>query len=426
MIIEGFPSTSETFANNWYSFLNLNCFCSPETGLPSTFGQNLQGGNVGYPYASFLLGLVDNGITNAASDGRLGDKSLGFFAQDSWKVTHKFTLDYGLRYDYQTYLQEEHGRWGNFSPTTPDPSASGLPGAVIYEGNGPGRCNCDFAHNYPFAFCPRLGLAYQFAPKTVLRAGAGVMYSRTPKLGYLSYTLSAFGTYSAPAFGTPATTLAQGPPINWTWPNFNPGTYTATAQNGVGTPPVYIDQNAGRPGRTVQWSIGIQHELFPNLMIEAAYVGNRGAWWQAGELVNRNALNPQVLAAHNIDITNPADQQLLLTPLAAVLGTPLAAAHNITLPYSSFPTTEPVNQAIRPFPQYGNLNEIWAPLGDTWYDSAQIKVTKRFSHGLTALYSFVDQKELTSGAETRRESTTQEFVKRTQKFITGYCPCKLP
>lgn len=400
LIIEGFPSTSGTFANNWYSFTNLSCFCSPETGLPSTFGQNLLGGNVGYPYASFLLGLVDNGITNASSDGRLGDKSVGFYAQDSWKVTRKITFDYGLRYDYQTYLQEEHGRWATFSPSTPDPAANNLPGAVIYEGNGPGRCNCDFAHNYPWAFGPRLGVAYQFAPKTVLRAGAGVMYSRTPELGYLSYTLSAFGTYSEPQFGFPATTLAQGPPISWSWPNFNPGVYTATPQNGVGTPPVYIDQNAGRPARTTEWSIGIQREITPNLMLDVAYVGNRGAWWQAGELVNPNALNSSVLAAHNINILNPADQALLLTPLADVLGTPLAAAHNITDPYPSFPTTEPVNQAIRPFPQYGNLNEIWAPLGDSWYDALQLKVTKRFSHGLSAMYSFTYQKELTDGAET--------------------------
>jgi outer membrane receptor protein involved in Fe transport len=97
--------------------------------------------------------------------------NLGFFAQDSWKITRGLTLDYGLRWDYQTYLTEEHGRMQEASFSAPNPTVGGLLGAGIYEGHGGGRCDCAFSHNYPDAFGPRVGLAFQINTKTVLRAG---------------------------------------------------------------------------------------------------------------------------------------------------------------------------------------------------------------------------------------------------------------
>jgi len=61
-------------------------------------------------------------------------------------------VDYGLRWDYQTYMKEQYGRMQNASLTTPD-TALGRPGALVYGAT----CKCDFSHNYPFAFGPRLG-----------------------------------------------------------------------------------------------------------------------------------------------------------------------------------------------------------------------------------------------------------------------------
>ena len=66
----------------------------------------------------------------------------------------------------------------NFSPNTTHPRF-GIKGAAIYEGTGTNRCNCDFAKNYPLAFAPRLGVAYQIHSKTVFRAGFGIVYSST-------------------------------------------------------------------------------------------------------------------------------------------------------------------------------------------------------------------------------------------------------
>jgi hypothetical protein len=54
-----------------------------------------------------------------------------------------------------------------------------------------------------------------------------------------------------------------------------------------------------------------------------------------------------------------------------------------------------VAQSLRPFPQFNSgLASIWAPLGDTWYDSLQVKATKQLSHGLDLSYSFTWAKEL--------------------------------
>ncbi len=62
-----------------------------------------------------------------------------------------------------------------------------------------------------------------------------------------------------------------------------------------------------------------------------------------------------------------------------------------------FPLGLTLAQSLRPFPQYGTIPVRWAPLGNSWYDSLQAKVTKRYSHGLTAQVAFTWQKELELG-----------------------------
>src|SRR5262249_13443467 len=64
-----------------------------------------------------------------------------------------------------------------------------------------------------------------------------------------------------------------------------------------------------------------------------------------------------------------------------------------------FPTTGTLAQALRPFPQFTNIPVYWNPMGSTWYDALQLKVTQRFSHGLTATSNFSWSKALTIGSE---------------------------
>ncbi len=158
-----------------------------------------------------------------------------------------------------------------------------------------------------------------------------------------------------------------------------------------------LDPNAGRPPRQNQWSIGIQREITRNLLVEAAFVGNRGVWWTAPALLDTNGLTPQILSSVGLNINNPADRTLLTSPL----GSPLAVSRGFNgLPYSGFPATTTVAQSLRPFPQFGSIQSLWSPLGKTWYNSLQSKVTKRMSRGLTATAAFSWQKTLTLASET--------------------------
>ncbi len=375
---EGYPGHVQANTSGSYAF-------SPNQTGPYATGTSVNSANPpGFGYASFLLGLVNSVSIANPVDPRLGKKVFGAYVQDSWKITHRLTVDYGLRYDYSTYLKEEHGRNPFFSPTTPNPAVGGIPGAVQFEGPGAGHCNCDQAHNYPWAFGPRLGVAFQITPKTVFRTGFGIVYSNTESNNNANTGLAgSSNSIATSSFGTAVTTLSQGiagvagiyPPA---WPNLNPGQFNPTGTPSASTL-VFMDPNAGRPARQYQWSIGIQREISTNMVVDVSYIGNRGIWWYAPGLENINAINPATLLARGIDITTAAGQTLL----KSTVGSTLAKNSGITLPYATFPTTGTVAQALRPFPQYTNIFTYWNPMGDTWYDALQVKGTKRLSHGLS-------------------------------------------
>jgi hypothetical protein len=67
------------------------------------------------------MGRTNQLSTNTPTRGHLGNHAVAFFAQDTWKITPKLTLDYGLRYDFQSYLREQYGRWGSWGPDVPNP-----------------------------------------------------------------------------------------------------------------------------------------------------------------------------------------------------------------------------------------------------------------------------------------------------------------
>jgi hypothetical protein len=376
-----------------YNFSNI------ETALPSTNGQNLSGGAVGFPYASFLLGAVDSASIAAPEDPQFRRTFWAMYAQDTWKITRRLTFDYGLRWDYETALTELWDRYSEFSPTVPNPSAGGLLGGLAYAGSGPGRIGGEFTKNYPYAIGPRLGVAYQITPKTVLRAGWGVTYGLTGAWGSLNTSIVgvAWNTlaYTTQSYGQPAVLLHNG--LQWTQPqlypsSLNPGFLPLLGQ--IQSPPNWVDPQGGRPPRISQWNIALQREITTNLAVEAAYVGNRAVWLTAGSLLNLNALTPQRLASVGLNATNAADDTLLTSALSSSLA---ASRGFSTPPYASFPLTTTVAQSLRPFPQFSTITAQWPPLGNSWYDSLQAKLTKRTSHGLTVSAAFSWQKELQLG-----------------------------
>ena len=390
---DGYPEHSGWRANGAFGISNAETADPWQNNLPLDFTNPS-----GFSYASFLLGLVDDVEISPNTATKTGNYSLGLYAQDSWKVTRRLTLDYGLRYDFQTYLTEEHGRMPIAGLYTPNPTVGGLPGAVLYGAT----CHCQFSHNYPFAFGPRIGAAFQINDKTVLRAGAGVTYGAVQTPQGLQYSLADYYTFNATGYGvSPAPNgIAANPFPNVTWPNYDPGKLPV-ATNGLLPPasPNTIFNPSARPPRTLQWSIGVQRQLQKDIVVEATYVGNRGVWWSAEGLdqYQCNCLTDQLLSHYGLNRNNPNDLNLL----TSLVGSPAAVAAGIRTPYAGFPLNQTVAQAIRPYPQWANggpTSFLGPPMGKTWYDSLQTKATKRFSHGLAAQASFVWSKATDIGA----------------------------
>jgi hypothetical protein len=386
------------------NFINLSpsyTFSAAETAQP-LYGQVLPSGTaIGSPWASFLLGQYDSVANGNASAALYRRTSWGLYVQDTWKVTRKLTLDYGLRWDLQTPLRELHNREASFSRTVVNENANGLLGGVIYEGSGAGRCDCQLAKTYPYAIAPRLGVAYQLDAKTVLRGGWGLSYGTLAPTGSQPST-SGMGfnvlTNPAPGNGVAAGVISQ--PLTFSQAalygaSYDPGLNVVPGA-AVQAAPAFVDPNGGRPPRANQWSISLQREIAKDLVVEAAYLGNRTVWVNAGaggneahagisSMVAYDAVSPAVLAKVGLgDLTNAATRTLLNSTITSAA----AAAAGFTKPYANFPSSGTVLQSLRPFPQYSSIAQLWAPLGGSWYDALQMKMTKRFSHGLVGGVAF--------------------------------------
>ncbi|MEI9971298.1 MAG: TonB-dependent receptor [Ignavibacteriota bacterium] len=374
-------------------------FSNNETADIVNQSASVGGGSTGFSYASFLLGQVDSATVNPPQDPQLRRKGWALYIQDNWKITSKLTLDYGLRWDLQYQGDEIRHRMSMFGPSVPNENAGGLPGGLVYEGNGPGRCNCNFYSPYPFAIGPRLGIAYQLNPKTVLRGGFGVEYGPLQPFNWITNN-SMLGTgwdqltFGSPATGVAGVNLSQGlkyNPASLYAVTLDPGAITTAGQ--LNNPNYYLDRNAARPPRILAWNVGVQREITQNLTAEAAYVGNQGVWLNNTGLINLDALNPAKLQSLGFNVANAADRSVLTSTFAS--GIP--QAHGFQVPYAGFPLGSSLAQALRPFPQFTNIPAYWAPLGDSWYDSLQMKLTKRFSHGLTVQGAYTWSHNLSMG-----------------------------
>jgi Carboxypeptidase regulatory-like domain len=414
LIFEGLPIANGSRSNGIFTF------GTNETADPFSTGLTYANGSTGFGFGSFLLGAYSGLAVSPQDTLRLGNHSFGLYAQDSWKVTHKLTIDYGLRYDFATLLSEEHGRMQDAAFNLPDPAIGGRNGTVIYGGNYKGALNS----NYPYALGPRLGIAYQIDRKTVLRLGSGITYGTSPNNAYLTYSVPDFYTYS----DQPVAGVAAGVPLKYgnpfapgnpfgnaplVWPNFTPlyPFQTAPGYAPPESPFISIDRNAGRLPRQIQWSLGIQREISRGLVVDLAYVGNRGVWWTAPllDIPNYNALTLPQVAAAGINTSSASSLALLNTPITSPLVqqafpnlqiVTLSSGYKVVPSvYPGFPATQTLGQALRAEPQWDGIPPfLGPPLGATWYDSMQMKVTQRFTHGLTANYAFSWQKGLDNGA----------------------------
>jgi hypothetical protein len=412
------------------------------TSAPFTPANSLNGFTTGFGFASWLLG--DYGTVSAAgalsattqtapNDTRIGYQQWALFLQDSWKVNRKLTVDYGLRWDLATQPHEQYGRLGQLDLAAPNASAGGRLGATRYANT----CGCQFYQPiYPYAIGPRIGVAYQLNPKTVLRGGWGVVY--TEVFGTAGALVSTNGTYpvtaNSPSYVPTAAQFvnieSSGSIVTPVFPVTDPNRYPV--QGTLTGAPVIPDANQNRPPRTNQFSFGIQREVTRNFLVEASYVANRVVWLGsgngvgsgvAGPLGNLSRISPQRYAAYGLypypgsgpcssgggvcastTWDNNSDRNLLTQPISNPAVIQNEAARGITnlLPYPGFPASSPLVDIIYPFPQFPGLNPTGSATGNSIYNSLQMKATKRFSHGLQAGGAFTWAKGFT-------RATRQDF-----------------
>ena len=248
------------------------------------------GAVTGSGMAAFLLGQPNQFVryfTGGGYHAGLRQTRLFLFAQDSWRLTPKLTLNYGLRYEnYLPQTAPSRGGAGSFDPNTGQGLAAGI-------GSVPSNMG---VQAYNLGFAPRLGIAYQIQPKTVIRAGYG-----------RSFTPSGLGAVfgQSPEYDPPITIPQQ----------LNPTNSYSSVFNLLQGPPLPPNPQVGADGRfplpsTLQvyyffnppssyripavdfWNLTIQHEFTPTLSFEAAYVGNVGRHLYVNPNVNQAVPGP--------------------------------------------------------------------------------------------------------------------------------------
>lgn len=345
-------------------------FSRVQTALPTALS------TTGNAFASFLLGAV-NTASQGDSNYTPGNIRYGYhagFFQDTWRVTPRFTLDYGVRYEVPIGWHMVDGNYSTLDPTKPNPSADNLAGALVFAGSGAGRTGKK--RLYPTDFTdigPRVGFAFRAASKTVIRGGFGIYY-QTLGNGGCGCTDGFNGSYSCTGDGINQAfywdeTRSVPKPLGYKSP---PRIDPSFSNFGV---VYYQGPKYGYAPRIYNWSVTIQHE-FKNWLFETAYVGNRGKGLNSTIYMNQ-------LAPSNLSLGSTLTTKLATTTYTAPFSTFVAGWGN----------SATVAQSLRPFPQYGTMVHVNSGDGQTWYDSLQTKIERRFGP-LNVMGSWVWSKNL--------------------------------
>ena len=352
----------------------------------SSTGAGGVGGVGGDPVASSLFGLVNTATLNYGSFSGVRYKDFSFFAQDTYRLNTQLTVNYGLRFDLDIPASEAEERFSMVDPTLANPGAGGILGAYTYFGSGAGRNGRTRPQDiYKKAFGPRIGFAYSINNKTVLRGGYGIFYEPLKEGSFADQDgLGFFNRQTiTPTNGGP-TQIDAG--VTRVFPDSGP--FTPDGQNGSNGV-ITVPANTGRPADIQTWNLDIQRQITSNLFVSVAYVGSKGTHLPALNIIP-NQTNPTYLSLGS---------DLSMDASCLGLGTcPNAIAAGVKLPYPTF--TGQINQALRPFPQYGDFNQednSFSPdrTGNSTYHAMQLQVDKRFASGLSFLVSYTVSKNLT-------------------------------
>jgi hypothetical protein len=357
---------------------NSGCFTFTDN---QTASDTTYTGRDGNSFAAFVLGVGANANNLAQLHAPRWIAHYGaLFAQDDWKVRPNLTLNLGLRWSYDTPRHEAEGDTAIMDETTPNPGANGRPGALVFAGIGPGRNgskNETWASVYHKDFEPRVGFAWDpsfLDHKVVLRGSGGFYYGPLVYADYGQGTLQGFTVSQTLFTADPlaGVSVDAGLAVLPTSPDVDP-----TQLNGQGVD--HVGETFGRPAKVGTWTLENQYQINPNLFFSLAYLGMHAT------------------RLHGL-VDYPNDM-----PLSGLaLGTNLFnVASGAQLPYADFQTTwggnGNVSQALRPFPQYGYVNEdsYLQNVGQSSYDALTAKLEQRFHNGLNVLASYTFSKTLT-------------------------------
>lgn len=340
---------------------------SNSRGTANTVGQqpgnattsSLLAGQTGNAIASFLLGQVSNfsiDLQQQTIHPRV--KILEFFAQDDFKVTSRLTVNAGLRYTLNFPSTETDNQGAIFNLQTQQ---------LEYLGQNGFPETARELHKANFG--PRLGIAYRFTEKTVVRAGYGVIWQEQAGIT-TPFTIPQFPfvqtvTQRSLDGIVPAFVLSTGP-------NVQP--ISPTPDAGLGQGVFSVDRDLGS-GYVQQWNLAIQRELHRDLVVEIAYAGSKITHVGIPDS-NINQLTAEQLAQGNAllqQVTNPFFGQI---PRSSSIGDP----------------TVPRAQLLRPFPRFTTVSLYRNNVGNTAYHALQAKLEKRLSKGLAFLVSYTRSK----------------------------------
>jgi trimeric autotransporter adhesin len=346
----------------------------PSLGFTSVFTQanpTVSNGLSGSSLADLLLGNPSSGNFGVVSNFDDFIRYYGGFVQDDFRVTPKLTLNFGVRFEFESGVQEESNKIiTGFNTTATNPlSQPGFPvvGGVEYAGVGGNPTQT--GNPLSVKPGPRIGFAYSPDSKTVIRGGYGIFWVPTffsfqNATGYSQITSivgSTNGNY------TPATSLSNPYPNGILQPTGN----SLGLASGIGQPITIYSPSASSAGYSQHYSLEVQREVPGNVVITVGTLDSHNVHLlQNG--VNIDQLNPSYFSQGTAALTQSVANPFYGNGGVGTIGTPTVSALQLLLPY----------------PQYTSVSLSNANTAASIYYSFYVRAQRRYANGLTLLASY--------------------------------------
>jgi hypothetical protein len=354
-------------------------------------------GSGGEAVATFLLGIPDGGSITSLHNVDYRRQIYAVYGLDDIKLTPRLTLNLGLRYEVFTTIKEANDQAATFdfnslSLIVPKGQNAQLTPTLATELTIQRNGSRGLIHPDRNNFAPRVGLAYQLSNKLVVRSGYGIFYGGQEN-GPFSNPSPGFNPpfFSSQVFAPPCSAASANPAYldcsislansGFDFNSLQQG-FPANSLSDPNAPSLYsIDPHLVTPYMQ-QWHLGLEYQLPADTVLEVSYAGSRGLKLFA--FYNGNQPTPTTNAS---DPTAPRRPAHDVTPGATGDSCTLAAYYNIPALYNCNPALDTGIAAFRSNTQSN-------------YNSLQVRLEKRFSHGLQyeAAYTFAHALDNASSA----------------------------